>query len=134
MACRIIFAIPLLAAATLATPARAEFKLCNETDYPIAAAIGRNDGVNWRSEGWWIVPPQGCRKLIKGALKARYYYLHAIHLEVGGVWDGDRYFCVSNQPFAAEGMSMCAERGMRRVGFFEIDTGDDESFTQFLSD
>lgn len=117
-----------------APAARAELRVCNKTGNMVALAIGGFDGKDWSSRGWFYAPPKECVTLIKGALNARYYYLHGVHLSVDGGWEGNRGFCISAKNFAILGRTDCETRGYKRAGFFEIDTGDKDSWTTFLSD
>ena len=57
-------------------------------------AIGRFDGTNWTSEGWWTVEPKTCAGLLTGPLQARYYYLYATD-GAAGTWEGKTHFCVA---------------------------------------
>lgn len=117
-----------------AAPARANFTVCNKTEHPLAVAIGRLDGKSWISEGWWRVAPKGCTDILRGELKARYYYLRSVHLGVDGAWDGNRLFCVSRGNFTIKGRDNCAKRGYAQAGFFEIDTGNFPTWKLNLSD
>ena len=127
------FALAVVFAA-LASPARAEFSVCNKTTHPMMVAIGRAVKGTWVSEGWWRVEPQACTEVLRGALKARYYYLRAVHLGVDGAWDGNRYFCVGADNFVIKGRESCGKRGYGQAGFFEVDTGERASWVQNLSD
>jgi uncharacterized membrane protein len=122
--------VPLLAAA----PAQAKFSVCNKTDHPTAAAIGYFRGKVWVSEGWWKVEPGKCVDILRGALRARYYYLRGVHLGVDGAWDGNRFFCVAADNFTIKGRGECKKRGFAQAGFFEIDTGTYTTWVQNLSD
>ncbi len=134
--------IPLLAAAFLAAPglmlgltvpASAAFNVCNKTSLAVRVAIGRFDGVDWASEGWWTIQPRQCAGLIGGALDARYYYLYASD-GAAGTWEGKTRFCVAPQArFKAAGRSNCGARGYDRRGFFAVDTGRAPDWTQNLS-
>ena len=117
-----------------ATPAWAGFAVCNKSDVPAKVALGRFNGRDWQSEGWWTVPPQKCETLLSGALDARYYYLYATDSGTG-TWNGDTGFCTAPiGPFKIEGRGSCAARGYDRKGFFQIDTGQKADWTQSLSD
>jgi uncharacterized membrane protein len=118
----------------LATPASAELRFCNKTGYPIAVAIGSQEGDVSVSEGWWRIQGGTCAVVISGDLTKRYIYFHAKHEEIGGEWSGDYYFCVSENSFTIEGDKNCESRGYTRVGFIEIDTGDERSWTHNLND
>ncbi|NWH09076.1 MAG: DUF1036 domain-containing protein [Alphaproteobacteria bacterium] len=129
-----VFALALISPLVLASPAAAQFRLCNETKQPVRAAIGHNDGAGWRSQGWYLIPAGGCRTLLKDPLVARYYYLFAVHQNIGGGWNGDRYFCVAQSDFTIDGRTQCEERGYKAAGFYEVDTGEDSTWTSYLDD
>lgn len=117
-----------------ASPAWAGFTVCNKAEIQAKVAIGQFDGKDWKSEGWWTIPPQKCETLISGPLDARYYYLYATD-GGSGTWNGSTGFCTAPiGPFAIEGRGNCAARGYDRKGFFEIDTGQKTDWTQSLSD
>ncbi len=134
--------VPLLAAALLAVPgfllgltapASATFNVCNKTSLAVRVAMGRFDGVDWTSEGWWIIQPRQCAGLVSGALNARYYYLYATD-GAAGSWEGKTHFCIApQQRFKAAGRGNCSGRGYDRRGFFTIDTGRAADWTQNLS-
>jgi len=117
-----------------ARPAAAKFEVCNKTDHAFAVAIGHRRGKEWVSEGWWRVEPKACQDILRGALKARYYYLRGVHLGVDGAWDGNRMFCVARDNFTIRGRADCAKRGYGQAGFFEVDTGEYTTWVLNLSD
>jgi uncharacterized membrane protein len=125
----------LLTTILLATaPAQAGFRVCNKANLPAKVALGRFDGKAWRSEGWWTILPQKCETLLSGPLDARYYYLYGTD-GGSGTWNGDKGFCTEAVgPFSIPGRGNCAARGYDRKGFFEIDTANETSWTQSLSD
>jgi uncharacterized membrane protein len=131
---------PLLFAATVlaltaggAPSAWAGFNICNKSNLPVRAAIGRFDGTYWTSQGWWTIPPQKCAGLLIGPLDARYYYLYATD-GGAGTWEGRTHFCVTpSAKFLAPGRADCTRRGFDRRGFFEVDTGGAPDWTQTLS-
>ena len=119
----------------LATPAEAKLRICNKTDIASLVALGRFDGTDWSSEGWWQVPAQSCADIVQGPLTSRYYYLRGVQVGVDGAWDSNRYFfCVARDNFTIKGRKKCSERGYGQAGFFEIDTGDFPNWTHNLSD
>lgn len=128
------FGLALLAAA----PARADFKVCNETELPLDLALAHSDGTDWISEGWWMIQPHSCATPLTGPLQARFYYLHAVHYKANGDynggWVGDRFFCATRRSFSITGRDKCAERGYERTGFFEVDTQQAADYTHVLSD
>ncbi len=114
--------------------ARADLKLCNSTSSRIGIAIGYKDPRGWTTEGWWNVASHTCETLLKGNLIARYYYLHAIDYDRGGEWRGPAILCTDDKAFTIEGVENCAERGFNSTGFFEVDTGEEKSWTVRLTD
>lgn len=125
--------VSLLGFACSAAPALAGFSVCNKTGQAVRAAIGRFDGTNWTSEGWWTVKAGGCTALLTGPLQGRYYYLYATD-GAAGIWDGKTRFCIApDKRFRSVGRGDCTKRGFDRRGFFEVDTGKKPDWTQTLS-
>jgi uncharacterized membrane protein len=124
----------VLAGSPLAvSPAFASLNVCNKSNLPVRAAIGRFDGTNWTSEGWWTIGPKACSPLLTGPLQGRFYYLYASD-GAAGTWEGKTYFCVApDKRFRSTGRGGCAKRGFDRRGFFEVDTGKKPDWTQSLS-
>ena len=117
----------------LASPAHAAFNVCNKTDQAVRTAIGRFDGTNWTSEGWWTIAPKSCTALLTSPLQGRFYYLYASD-GAAGTWEGKTNFCVApDKRFKSVGRGGCAKRGFDRRGFFEVDTGKKPDWTQSLS-
>jgi uncharacterized membrane protein len=114
-------------------PARADLKLCNNTQSRVGVAIGYKDRKGWASEGWWTVEPKQCPALVKGNLIARYYYIYATDYQEGGDWGGKSMLCVRDKIFTIRGIDSCVERGYKKVGFFEVDTGEEPEWTINLS-
>lgn len=117
-----------------ATPALAGLHVCNKAALPAKVALGRFNGTQWMSEGWWTIAPKHCTALISTRLKARYYYLYATNSGPGS-WDGGHAFCVrAAKAFRIGGRADCARRGFDKKGFFEVDTNQKTDYTQYLSD
>jgi uncharacterized membrane protein len=116
-----------------ANAAWANFNICNKTSLAVRVALGRFDGTNWSSQGWWTIGPQKCAGLLTGPLDARYYYLYATD-GAAGTWEGRTHFCVTpSAKFLAPGRADCTRRGFDQRGFFEVDTGKASDWTQTLS-
>jgi uncharacterized membrane protein len=126
-------AVFLLLSILFCSPAQAGFSVCNKAARPAKVALGRFNGTQWMSEGWWSIDARKCTKLLTGPLDARYYYVFATDGH-SGTWDGARYFCTGAAKFSIVGRANCAARGFDRRGFFEVDTGKKPDFTQSLSD
>ncbi len=124
----------LLAAAFAPASARADFRLCNNTNTRVSVAIAYTDGKAWLSEGWWNLRPTACETLLRGPLAAQFYYVYAMD-ERGGEWKGKAFMCTRDREFRVDGREDCFARGYERTGFFEIDTGRDaKSWTVQLTD
>jgi uncharacterized membrane protein len=117
-----------------ASPALADFKLCNNTSSRIGVAIGYKDDKGWVSEGWWNVGQQSCEVLLKGPLVARFYYVHALDYDRGGEWGGKSSMCTADKMFTIRGEQECPGRGYKRSGFFEVDTHEEKDWTVKLTD
>jgi uncharacterized membrane protein len=126
-------ALPLIAAFA-ASPARADFRVCNATQSLVGVAIGYRSKAGWVTEGWWHVNGSTCRTLIEGPLSSRYYYLYAEDAERGGRWDGPVNMCVAEKEFKISGVNDCFARGFQRAGFQEYDTGEQASWMVQLTD
>jgi uncharacterized membrane protein len=120
--------------ASLAAPARADLRMCNTTGSRIGVAIGFRDAQGWVTEGWWNLAPRACETLLRGTLAARFYYVHAVDYDRGGEWTGKSVMCTRNKEFTIRGIEDCLARGHERAGFFEVDTGEQKSWTIQLTD
>lgn len=136
---RILHIVTLLAVLTAALavsapPAKADFRLCNNTGSRVGVAIGYKDNEGWTTEGWWNVSSRSCETLLRGALVARYYYIYAVDYDRGGEWSGKAYMCSREKEFTIRGTENCLARGYDRTGFFEVDTNEQRSWTVQLTD
>jgi uncharacterized membrane protein len=131
-----VAAVALSSAFTLgwATPARADFRLCNNTGGRVGVAIGYKDSEGWATEGWWNLPSRSCETLLRGTLVARYYYIYAVDYDRGGEWSGQAFMCTRDKEFTIRGTDDCLARGYDRTGFFEVDTGEQQTWTVQLTD
>lgn len=123
-----------LVLAASAAPARADFRLCNNTASRVGVAIGYRDKEGWLTEGWWNVASRSCETILKGQLASRYYYIYAVDYDQGGEWGGKSFMCTRDKEFTIRGFQDCLSRGFDRTGFFEIDSGEQKSWTVQLSE
>jgi uncharacterized membrane protein len=137
------FAVPtpvrlLLVAAAFAlisAPAKADFHLCNNTGSRVGIAIGYKDPEgSWVTEGWWNLSARACETVLKGTLVARYYYIYAIDYDRGGEWSGQAFMCTRDKEFTIQGTQDCLARGFDKTGFFEVDTGEQRTWTVQLTE
>lgn len=116
------------------TVAKADFRVCNDTPSLVGVALGYSVDSKWKTEGWWQIPGETCASLLEGSLSSRYYYIYAEDADRGGQWRGDIFMCTANQEFEIEGEKDCFERGYQKTGFFEIDTGNRDSWMVRLTE
>jgi uncharacterized membrane protein len=117
-----------------ATPAAADFRLCNNTNSRIGVALGYKDNDGWATEGWWNLPARNCDTLLRGSLAARFYYIYAVDYDHGGEWSGQAFMCTREKEFTIRGTGDCLARGFDRTGFFEVDTGEQQTWTVQLTE
>jgi uncharacterized membrane protein len=123
-----------LSLAASSGPARADFRLCNNTANRVSISFAYSEGGGWVSEGWWNLKAAACETLLRGPLAAEYYYVYAMD-ERGGEWKGKAFMCTRDREFRITGRNDCFVRGFDRTGFFEIDTGKEaKNWTVQLTD
>jgi uncharacterized membrane protein len=127
-------ALILLVVAGWSSPARADFRLCNNTGSRVGISIGYKDGDGWTTEGWWNLSSRSCDTILRGSLVARFYYVYAVDYDRGGEWSGKAYMCTRDKEFSIRGLDDCLARGYERTGFFEVDTGEQNSWTVQLTE
>lgn len=116
-------------------PASTGFRVCNLSGTPLEVAKALNVKDEGKpdiivSEGWFAFAVGECATLWPGTLKYRYHLLYAQNKSSGKEWKGDRPVCVSREPFTIR-HGLCEANSYRRM-FFQVDTGDKESWTQNL--
>jgi uncharacterized membrane protein len=121
-------------AALTAFPAVADFRICNMTKSRVGIAIGYKDADGWATEGWWNLATGNCETLMRGALAARFYYVYAVDYDRGGEWSGQAFMCTRDKEFTIRGTQDCLARGFDRTGFFEVDTGEQQTWTVQLTE
>ena len=115
--------------------AQADLRVCNKTESRVGIAIGYKAERDWTTEGWWTVEADSCATLLKGPLVGRFYYMYAVDYDEGGEWGGNSaYLCTQEKEFTIEGVNDCVARGYQRTGFYEVDTGHQESWTIQLTE
>jgi uncharacterized membrane protein len=119
----------------LATSAHADLRVCNKTSSRVGIAIGYKAEQDWTTEGWWTVEADSCATLLRGPLVSRYYYMYAVDYDQGGEWGGSSAFlCTREKEFTILGVNDCVARGYQRTGFYEVDTGNQQSWTIQLTE
>lgn len=125
---------PLALVIGAATPAQADLRICNMTGARVGVALGYRDAQGWMTEGWWNIDERKCETLLRGPLAGRFYYVYALDYSGGGEWGGRSFLCTRDREFSIRGIDNCLARGYERTGFFEVDTGQQKSWTIQLTD
>jgi len=115
-------------------PSAKGLRLCNRTPSRVGVAIGYKASQQWITEGWWNVAPDSCETLVPGTLVSRFYYIYAVDYDRGGIWGGKAAMCTSDKSFTIRGIEDCVTRGFERNNFFEVDTGEQKSWTVQLTE
>jgi len=123
-----------VAVALASTPAAADFRICNVTKSRVGIAVGYKDGDGWATEGWWNIAAGNCETVLRGNLAARFYYIYAVDYDRGGEWSGQAFMCTRDKEFTIRGTGDCLARGYDRTGFFEVDTGEQQTWTVQLTE
>jgi uncharacterized membrane protein len=123
-----------LAFAMVPDSAAADFRLCNNTSSRVGISVGYKENEGWTTEGWWNLSARSCETLLRGILVARFYYIYAIDYDHGGEWSGQAFMCTREKEFTIKGTADCLARGFDRTGFFEVDTGEQPSWTVQLTE
>jgi uncharacterized membrane protein len=135
MVCRhVLLAVGLSWLGLTASPALADFRVCNNTGSRVGVALGLRDQDGWATEGWWNLPARSCETLLRGPLVSRFYYVHAVDYDHGGEWSGRAFMCTRDKEFTIRGIENCLARGYDRTGFFEVDTSSQKSWTLQLTE
>ena len=107
----------------LATPARADLKLCNRLSYVVATALGVEDAGTTVTRGWYRIDPGQCRAVLAGAMPAQHLYVHARALSVYGPpplpQSGHADLCVAPDDFTIATARAC-RAGQSTTRFTEI--------------
>jgi uncharacterized membrane protein len=130
----LLIAVTAVGWTVAAAPAAADFRLCNNTNSRIGVALGYKDNDGWATEGWWNLPARNCDTLLRGSLAARFYYIYAVDYDHGGEWSGQAFMCTREKEFTIRGTGDCLARGFDRTGFFEVDTGEQQTWTVQLTE
>ena len=122
-----------------ASPARAEFKICNQSVEVYNLAIGAEIDQQFQTEGWWVMPANSCVIPIKedlDQLKLRYVYVYAQTVTGESAFQGGWDMCVDTKRFKIDRIAgepwNCWVRGYEQVKFLEVDTGDTKSWTLYV--
>ena len=126
-------ALVLLALACLASPVRAELRLCNQSFDVLNVALASPEGDDVVTRGWWRVAPNQCATLQRDELRSRHYYVFAADVFGNEVLAGSIPLCVAPRRFEIEGQRDCLLRGYLDARFAEVDTKGQGHWTVFVT-
>ena len=75
----------------------ADLQYCNNTDIELLAAVGEFDNEKYMSTGWFFLPPQSCRIVLRKQLSYEIYWAFAVNPEKSYKTAGTEKFCISNR-------------------------------------
>ena len=128
------------ALATLASPARADFQICNRMSYVVEAAVGLQEAGSLVTRGWYRVDPGQCRATVEGVVKADHFYVHARALPAYGMSPspqaGNAELCVGKQQFIVPAAGRgCSRAGQQLARFTEVKPfPSDTGWTAYLAE
>lgn len=106
------------------------FAWCNDTSYPVMAAIGTPEAGTIITRGWYRVEAGQCvRPDLHGSVKKLYSYAEAVDesgraLKRGGAplaWGGNVPLCTRDGRFELSDNKDCAARGLNAANYAEVD-------------
>lgn len=115
------------------TAAPIGYTVCNDTDKPVWAALGRKKNAVFVSRGWWTVAPGGCAKTVTDSVAIGKIYLRVEKANGMALVSGPEKFCVTNIEFEIQGREHCAARGLTEAGFAETNTKGAPGFVAHVS-
>ena len=107
-------------------PEGAGFKWCNQTTYPVMAALGIVEMGSIVTRGWYRVPAGQClRPDVSGEPMRFYSYAEAVDANGRTVqrdgaalaWGGKVMLCTRDARFELSNQKDCAARGLNTAGF-----------------
>lgn len=117
-----------------ASPARAEFSVCNQTLDVVNVAIGQQGDEAFTTEGWWTIGSNQCALVIREELRNRFIFVYANDVFGQPILKGTQNMCIAAKRFSIDGIESCWQRGFIEAKFLEVDTQAVERWTLFLTD
>jgi uncharacterized membrane protein len=113
-------------------PEGAGFTWCNDTAYPVMAAIGFDESGAVTTRGWYRVAPGVCvRPELPGRPKRVYSFAEAVDKDGNAVtsndrpmrWGGNEVLCTRHTRFELSDQKDCKLKGLNPAGFAVIELG-----------
>ncbi len=111
-------------------PDGAGFAWCNETSYPVMAAIGVEDKGTLTTRGWYRIAPGTClRPEVTGRPSKVYSFAEAVDANGQAIraagrplsWGGETVLCTRKARFELLDQADCAVKGLTSAGFATIE-------------
>ena len=121
-------------------PDGAGFKWCNQTSYPVMAALGLVDMGSIVTRGWYRVPAGQClRPDVAGEPMRFYSYAEAVDANGRTVqrdgaplaWGGKVMLCTREGRFELASQKDCAARGLTAAGFAVVEAANGSALVTF---
>jgi uncharacterized membrane protein len=119
---------------TVGRPNGTSFTWCNETQYPVMAALGVENRGTIVTRGWYRIEAGRClRPEVRDKPRRLYSYAEAVDANGQVVirrgrrlsWGGNTPLCTRNVRFELSDHDDCQARGLTAAGFATIDTARD---------
>ena len=118
-----------------ASPAQAEFKVCNQTLDVVNVAIGHILFDQFTTEGWWTIGSNACSTVIRDDLTVRHIFVYATDVFGQPLLEGTVPMCIGEDRFKiAPGTGDCWARSYREEKFYDVDTQATDRWTLFLTE
>jgi uncharacterized membrane protein len=117
----------------LASSARAEFTICNQSLDVFNVAIGYDRPDGFQTEGWWVIGANRCVDVITEPLPTRYVYIYVQDVFGRSAIQGSERACVGEAKFSIHDAEDCWQRGFIEALFEEVDTKEQERWTYILN-
>ena len=117
----------------LASSARAEFTICNQSLDVFNVAIGYDRSDGFQTEGWWVIGANRCVDVITEPLPTRYVYIYVQDVFGRSALQGSERACIREAKFSIHDEKDCWQRGFIEAMFEEVDTKEQERWTYILN-
>ena len=103
------------------------FSWCNDTKYPVMAALGVDDKGTMATRGWYRIEPGKClRPEVRGNPPTLLSFAEAVDTEGRAIdkalsWGGSKVLCTRHLKFELTEQTECTAKGLNSAGFATVD-------------
>jgi len=143
---KLVLAAAFPVAVAFASPAMADFTVCNRSDTRVDVAVGYNNAQRgWMSVGWYVINPGRCHRALTGTVADDDVYVYAQGND-GRRWSARRgqtggWFCIAQRRFSMtldrvqrNNVINCRRAGMQDRQFIRVNTRGNDNFRFNLDD